>query len=61
MTVPAVPPMSPFAPFTVAALYRFAPLADPAALRLHLLDLCGTEVRGTLPVSYTHLTLPTKA
>ena len=48
MTVPAVPPMSPFAPFTVAALYRFAPLADPAALRLHLLDLCGDQVRGTL-------------
>lgn len=52
VTVPAVPPMSPLAPFTVAALYRFAPVADPAALRLHLLDLCGTEVRGTLLVAH---------
>jgi len=39
-------------PFTVAALYRFAPVADPAALRLHLLDLCGTQVRGTLLVAH---------
>lgn len=52
VTVPAVPPMSPSTPFTVAALYRFAPVADPAALRLHLLDLCGTQVRGTLLVAH---------
>lgn len=36
----------------MAALYRFAPVADPAALRLHLLDLCGDQVRGTLLVAH---------
>jgi len=44
--------MSPSTPFTVAALYRFAPVADPAALRLRLLDLCGAEVRGTLLLAH---------
>lgn len=35
--------------FTVAALYRFAPFDDPAALRQPLLDLCNAEgVKGTL-------------
>ena len=35
--------------FTVAALYRFAPFDDPAALRQPLLDLCvAHEVKGTL-------------
>lgn len=35
--------------FTVAALYRFAPFDDPAALRQPLLDLCAAEgVKGTL-------------
>jgi UPF0176 protein len=35
--------------FTVAALYRFAPFDDPAALRPPLLDLCAAEgVKGTL-------------
>ncbi|APZ97098.1 hypothetical protein BWQ93_00255 [Sphingopyxis sp. QXT-31] len=35
--------------FTVAALYRFAPFEDPAALRQPLLDLCAAQsVRGTL-------------
>ncbi|WP_126975460.1 oxygen-dependent tRNA uridine(34) hydroxylase TrhO [Frigidibacter oleivorans] len=35
--------------FAIAALYRFAPLPDPAALRGPLLDLCRAEgVRGTL-------------
>ena len=35
--------------FTVAALYRFAPFDDPAALRQPLLDLCAMQdVRGTL-------------
>ena len=35
--------------FTVAALYRFAPFEDPAALRQPLLDLCAAEgVKGTL-------------
>ncbi len=52
VTDPAVPSPPPSAPFTVAALYRFAPVADPAALRLHLLDLCGSQVRGTLLVAH---------
>ena len=35
--------------FTVAALYRFAPFDDPAALRQPLIDLCAAEgVKGTL-------------
>ena len=35
--------------FTVAALYRFAPFDDPAALRQPLLDLCAERgVKGTL-------------
>ncbi|MBO9518186.1 MAG: rhodanese-related sulfurtransferase [Porphyrobacter sp.] len=35
--------------FTVAALYRFAPFDDPAALRQPLLDLCTEQgVKGTL-------------
>ena len=35
--------------FTVAALYRFAPCDDPAALRAPLLDLCAAQgVKGTL-------------
>lgn len=35
--------------FTVAALYRFAPFDDPAALRQPLLDLCAKQgVKGTL-------------
>ncbi|NIJ38212.1 UPF0176 protein [Sphingopyxis panaciterrae] len=35
--------------FTVAALYRFAPFDDPAALRQPLLDLCVAEdICGTL-------------
>lgn len=35
--------------FTVAALYRFAPFDDPAALRQPLLDLCAAQgVKGTL-------------
>ena len=35
--------------FTVAALYRFAPFDDPAALRAPLLDFCGAQgVKGTL-------------
>ncbi len=35
--------------YTVAALYRFAPFDDPAALRQPLLDLCmGEGIKGTL-------------
>ena len=36
----------------VAALYRFAPVADPAVLRDHLEALCGDDVRGTLLVAH---------
>lgn len=39
-------------PVLVAALYRFAPVADPAALRERLIALCGEEVRGTLLVAH---------
>lgn len=38
-------------PFRVAALYRFAPVADCAAMRDRLKGLCGTEVRGILLVA----------
>ncbi|PAL22905.1 rhodanese-related sulfurtransferase [Sphingopyxis sp. GW247-27LB] len=35
--------------FTVAALYRFAPFDDPAALRAPLIDLCAAQgIKGTL-------------
>ena len=35
--------------FTVAALYRFAPFDDPAALRQPLFDRCAAEgIKGTL-------------
>src|SRR3546814_8568790 len=35
--------------FQVAALYRFASFADPAALRQPLLDLCAAHgIKGTL-------------
>lgn len=36
----------------VAALYRFARVGDPAALRDHLEALCGQDVRGTLLVAH---------
>ncbi|MFC5344854.1 rhodanese-related sulfurtransferase [Brevundimonas staleyi] len=36
----------------VAALYRFARVADPAGLRDHLEALCGEDVRGTLLVAH---------
>lgn len=39
------------APVRVAALYRFAPVEDPHALRLRLIALCGETVRGTLLVA----------
>ena len=38
-------------PIRVAALYRFASVADPAALRDSLEALCGDDVRGTLLVA----------
>ena len=35
--------------FIVAALYRFAPFDDPAALRAPLIDLCAAQgIKGTL-------------
>ncbi|MET4685116.1 UPF0176 protein [Brevundimonas faecalis] len=40
------------APFVVAALYRFAPVADREAMKSRLLDLCGEAVRGTLLVAH---------
>ena len=51
------------APVLVAAFYRFAAMERLPELRQRLLGLAQRgEVRGTiLPVSYTHLTLPTKA
>jgi UPF0176 protein len=43
---------TPQAPFTVAALYRFARLADPAGLRAPLSELCRSEgIRGTLIIA----------
>lgn len=39
-------------PVRVAALYKFAPVADPTALRDRLEALCGAEVRGTLLVAH---------
>lgn len=40
-------------PFLVAALYRFATLADPAAVRTQLLELCDAlGLRGTLLVAH---------
>lgn len=36
----------------VAALYRFAAVAEPARLRDHLENLCGDAVRGTLLVAH---------
>jgi len=36
----------------VAALYRFAPVTDPEALRDHLETLCWEKVRGTLLVAH---------
>ena len=42
--------------FTGAALYRFAPFDDPAALRQPLLDVCAARgVKGTLLLAATVL------
>ena len=53
-TIEAIVTETPFQdyPVLVAALYRFAPVADPAALRERLIALCGEEVRGTLLVAH---------
>lgn len=42
-------------PVCVAALYRFAPIADREAVQQHLIYLCGDEVRGTLLVAHEGL------
>jgi predicted sulfurtransferase len=40
---------TPMEPVTVAALYQFAPFADPASLRPPLLALCQEQgIKGTL-------------
>jgi len=40
-------------PVAVAALYRFTPVADPAATRAHLLEaLAALEVRGTVLLAH---------
>lgn len=38
-------------PIRVAAVYRFAAVADPESLRTRLETLCGEDVRGTLLVA----------
>ncbi|MFN3670003.1 MAG: rhodanese-related sulfurtransferase [Brevundimonas sp.] len=50
--MPVLPPSS---PIRVAALYRFAPVAEPAAVRDHLEQLCRPDVRGTLLVAHEGL------
>jgi UPF0176 protein len=50
-----VTPPPPPAPFRVAALYRFAPVSDCAAVRDRLDALCRPDVRGTLLVAHEGL------
>jgi UPF0176 protein len=38
-------------PVRVAALYRFTPIADRAAVRAGLIEACGADVRGTLLIA----------
>ena len=49
----------------VILYYGFAPIADPEAVKLWQKTLCESlNIKGRIlisPVSYTHLTLPTKA
>ena len=52
MTVHTSPASPDTAPIRVAALYRFAAVADPARLRGDLERLCGDDVRGTLLVAH---------
>ncbi len=52
MTSKAFPAISETASTRVAALYRFATVADAAALRAHLETLCAEDVRGTLLVAH---------
>ncbi|RZJ18613.1 MAG: rhodanese-related sulfurtransferase [Brevundimonas sp.] len=42
----------PPSPVQVAALYRFAPIADRDAVRTRLETLCGDAVRGTLLIAH---------
>lgn len=48
-------PSSPAAPFRVAALYRFARIADREAVRARLEALCAPDVRGILLVAHEGL------
>ena len=42
------------------AAYLFVSLDDLPELRAKMLDECNSRhLKGTIPVSYTHLTLPT--
>ena len=46
--------------YCVTALYHFTRLADYEQLKAPLQNMCELlGIKGTLPVSYTHLTLPT--
>ncbi|MBU1540305.1 MAG: rhodanese-related sulfurtransferase [Alphaproteobacteria bacterium] len=51
----AVTALPPSAPVRVAALYRFATIADPEAVREQLDALCRPDVRGTLLVAHEGL------
>jgi UPF0176 protein len=51
----SVIPSSPAEPILVAALYRFARIADPQAVRDRLEALCAPDVRGTLLVAHEGL------
>ncbi|HVL42348.1 MAG TPA: rhodanese-related sulfurtransferase [Brevundimonas sp.] len=56
MTQPAHPlPSRPVGPVRVAALYRFAAIADCPAVRDRLEALCRPDVRGTLLVAHEGL------
>lgn len=46
---------SSFTPVRVAALYRFATIADCETVRAHLEALCRPDVRGTLLVAHEGL------
>ncbi|MBX9617496.1 MAG: rhodanese-related sulfurtransferase [Caulobacteraceae bacterium] len=51
--LPVVQPVTrPLPSVLVAALYKFAPVPDPKALRDRLERACGDEVRGTLLVAF---------
>lgn len=55
MTAQALNQPASSSPVCVAALYRFAPIAEREAVQAHLTALCGDEVRGTLLVAHEGL------